>query len=56
MCGKELGRHGVTMVSLWPGLVQTEHIMSVKDNISEAKVVGKNYKDLENSEFSLKSC
>jgi len=40
MCGKELGKHGVTVLSLWPGLVQTEHIMEMKDSIEKAKVGG----------------
>ena len=39
MCGKELGKHGVTMLSLWPGLVQTEHILEMKEGIEKAKVV-----------------
>ncbi len=39
MCGKELGKHGVTVLSLWPGLVQTEHIMEMKDTLEKAKVV-----------------
>ena len=37
MCGKELKAHGVTCVSLWPGLVQTEAIVAIKDKI-ETKV------------------
>jgi len=31
MCGKELKKHSVTCLSLWPGLVQTENIIAAKD-------------------------
>ena len=38
-CAQELRRHGVSYVSLWPGLVQTEllkeHMM--KENASESQ-------------------
>ena len=26
MCGKELRKHNVAVMSLWPGLVRTEHM------------------------------
>ena len=34
MCGKELKKHNVTCLSLWPGLVQTEHIMAMTISVS----------------------
>ena len=37
MCGKELKAHNVTCISLWPGVVQTEAIVAMKDKI-ETKV------------------
>jgi len=40
MCGKELKKHNVACVSLWPGLVQTEHILSVKDDLEKSPVNG----------------
>merc|ERR1712150_426 len=40
MCGKELKKHNVTCVSLWPGLVQTEAIVAAKDKIEKATVGG----------------
>ena len=36
MCGKELKKHNVTCLSLWPGLVQTEAILAAKDTIQKA--------------------
>ena len=38
MCGKELKKHNVTCVSLWPGLVQTEAIVAAKESFE--KTVG----------------
>ena len=36
MCGKELKKHNVTCMSLWPGLVQTEHMVAAKDSFKKA--------------------
>ena len=36
MCGRELKKHNVTCLSLWPGLVQTEAILAAKETIQKA--------------------
>ena len=36
MAGAQLKKHNVTFISLWPGLVQTEYIVSRKDTIEKA--------------------